>query len=127
MADIEDYSLSFEGSEVEVLLQKIKLAVSGIATIDYRNGRSNPSCYEKNISNQKFSLFTNPVCVLSINAGDDTYDLREVLNSLVPEAKINTSTGNLRLRLYYKGSGALPSLGGARKAYINYTVTEANI
>lgn len=124
MADsIEDYSLSFEGSEVETLLQKIKLRVSGRAGIVQGNYRPYPPRYSVTITDSKFSLFTSPICVVSVDMGGDTSSDVYKLKDVVARGIVDTNAGTLTLELRTSNTDLL----GAKTAYVNYIVTEADI
>lgn len=131
MAEVEDYSLSFEGNEVETLLQKIKKVVSGRVSFNntnYRSGSSDGNLhFYLEVSDSRFSLFTNPVCIVTVDKGSDTRGSNS-FSSPVVVGEVDTSAGKLILKAYVRnGTSSSWYLSGTQTGYFNFIVMEADI
>ena len=131
MADVEDYSLSFEGNQTEALLQKIKKTVSGKVSFDNTNYRSSfsesGSHFYLEVSDSRFTLFTNPVCIVTVDKGEDTRGSNSVSNP-VAVGEVDTSSGKLILKAYVRnGTSSSWYLLDTQTGYFNFIVTEADI
>lgn len=132
MADnIEDYSLSFEGADVEALLQILKKTICGRVEITdsmYRTGSSYTAYrYETTITDSRLSLMSNPVCIVTADRGVDTSGSKSK-PSPICVGLVNTDAGTLTLKIFiYSGTDSRWEVADYNPGFINFIVMEANI